>query len=39
MVGMKEGFVEERADVTSAQPVHDTLAVPLALDQAGEPQL
>jgi hypothetical protein len=39
MVGVKEGFVEERADVTTAQAVHDPLSVPLALDEAGEPQL
>jgi hypothetical protein len=39
MVGVKEGFVEERADVTTAQPVHDPLSVPLALDQTGQPQL
>ena len=39
MVGVKEGFVEERADVTTAQAEHDPLSVPLALDEAGEPQL
>ena len=39
MAGVKEGFAEKGADVTAAQPVHDPLSVPLALDQAGEPQL
>jgi len=39
MVGAKESFVKVRADVTTVQPVHDSLAVPLALDQVGEPQL
>ena len=35
----KSASVEQRADVAAAQPVHDPLSVPFALDQAGEAQL
>ena len=39
VVGVEEGFGEQRADVPAAEAVHDTLALSLAFDQAGEAQL
>lgn len=39
MVGVKEGLGEQGADVPPAEPIHDALAVPSALDEPGEAQL
>ena len=39
VVGVEEGFGEQRADVPAAEAVYDPLALSLALDQAGEAQL
>lgn len=39
VVGVEESFGQQRADMATAQPIHDPLSVPLALDQASEAQL